>query len=32
MIDFVYHMTLKLIKNSILACKSQEFAIFYATL
>ena len=32
MLDFIYHMTLKLIKNGILAWKRQDFAIFYATL
>ena len=32
MIDSVYHMTLKLLKNGIFGVKSQDFAIFYTTL
>ena len=28
MIESIYHMTLKLVKNPFLACKSQDFAIF----
>ena len=33
MLDSIYHMTLKFIKKiAFLAWKSQDFAIFYATL
>ena len=32
MLELIYHMTLKLIKNRILAWKRQDIAIFYATL
>ena len=32
MLDSIYHITLKLLKNCILAFKLQDFAIFYATL
>ena len=32
MLDYIYLMTLKLIKNRILALKRQDFAIFYETL
>ena len=32
MLDSIYHITLKLIKNSIFDVKMQDFAIFYATL
>ena len=32
MLDSIYHMTLKLIKNWFLAWKRQDFAIFYPTL
>ena len=32
MLDFIYHMTFKLLKNYILAWKSEDFDIFYATL
>ena len=31
-LDCIYHMTLKLLKNRILRMKIQDFAIFYATL
>ena len=32
MLDYIYHMTLKLLKITFLAWKCQYFAIFYATL
>ena len=32
MLDSIYHMTLKLLNNHILGVKTQDFAIFYATL
>ena len=32
MLDSIYHMTLKLIKDRIFGVKSQDFAIFYAML
>ena len=32
MLDSIYHMTLKLPKNSIFGVKTEDFAIFYATL
>ena len=32
MLDSNYHMTLQLLANIILARKTQDFAIFYATL
>ena len=31
-LDFIYHMTLTLIKNRPLCVKTQDFAIFYAAL
>ena len=30
-LDSVYHMTFKLLKNQIFGVKTQDFAIFYAT-
>ena len=30
MLDSIYYITLKLIRNRILAWKRQDFAIFYA--
>ena len=30
MLDSIYHMTLKLVKNCIFGVKCQDFAIFYA--
>ena len=33
MLDYIYHMTLKLLKNQIFGVKKpQNFATFYATL
>ena len=32
MLDSIYHMTLKLLKNHIFGVKCQYFTIFYATL
>ena len=32
MLDSIYHMTLKLLKNGIIGEKHQFFAIFYTTL
>ena len=32
MLDSIYHMTLRLLKNHIFGVKHQGFAIFYATL
>ena len=32
MLDFIYHMTLKFLKNSIFGVKTEAFAIFEATL
>ena len=32
MLDSIYHMTLKLLRNRILAWKRQDFVIFYAAL
>ena len=32
MLDSIYHMTLKLLKNHILGVKKHDFAIVYATL
>ena len=32
MLDSIYHMTLKLLKNCILSMKCQDFVIFHATL
>ena len=32
MSDFIYYMTLKLLKNVFFECKRHDFAIFYATL
>ena len=32
MLDHIYHMTFKLLKNRILMWKHQDFAIFYAML
>ena len=32
MLNSIYHMTLKLLKNACLAGKSQDFATLYATL
>ena len=32
MLDSIYHMTLKLIKNRLFGMETSEFAIFYATL
>ena len=32
MLDSIYHMTLRLIKNRIFGVKTSRFAIFYATL
>ena len=32
MLDSIYHMTLELLKNHILALKRHEFTIFYAAL
>ena len=32
MLDSIYHMTLKLLKNCILSVKRQDFVICYATL
>ena len=31
-LDSIYHMTLKLLKNHILGVKTKDFAIFYGTL
>ena len=32
MLDSIYHMTLKLLKNCIFDVRYQDFAIFYAAL
>ena len=32
MLDSIYHMTLKFLKNHIFGAKIQDFAIFFATL
>ena len=32
MLDSIYHMTLKLLKNSIFGVETEDFAIFYAML
>ena len=32
MLDFIYHRTMKLMKNRIFGMKRQDFATFYATL
>ena len=31
-VDYIYHTTLKFLKNGICGVKTEEFAIFYATL
>ena len=32
MLDYIYHMTLNLLKYRVFGMKAQDFAIFYATL
>ena len=32
MLDSIYHMALKLLKNSLFGVRTEDFAIFYATL
>ena len=32
MLDFIYHMTLKILKNHIFGMKTSRFPLFYATI